>query len=61
MESLIADFVQFLFLQRRLDMGYVYDQFWGIPEISSFPKIPNLMSFDSSCGNSYIQLLVILI
>ena len=41
-ECLIADFLallpNFLFLQCRLGLGYVYTQSWFFPNIFSFPK-----------------------
>ena len=63
MESLIANFIQFLsaianflFLQGRLGTKLLCTQFRDFTKIFSFSK-----SFDNSCGNSYIQFLVIMI
>ena len=42
-------------------LGYACTQIWDFPKISSFSKIIRLKSSGSSWGNSYIQLLVIII
>ena len=54
MESLIADFIQQLIADFTLD--YACTQFRDFTIISSFFKL-----FDNSWGNSYIQLVVIMI
>ena len=63
MESLIADFIQFLALSPNFyfckgdwALDYVCTQFRDFTKISSFFK-----SFGNSWGNSYIQFVVIMI
>ena len=53
-----TDFCQFLSIVNF----YIYfeiSQFWGFTEMFSFPEILSFKLFSNSCGNSYIQFVVI--